>query len=78
MSFEEQDRLERDEPWSLEGWLYWMEPINRFWFWWEACATRDDHAVVAVEVTEWPFPWKALSWLLRAAGATSVGAEGDD
>ncbi len=63
----ERDREEREKAWSLANWLYWMEPDRRTWWW---VSTREQQVLVAV--IEWPFPWGALSWLLRASGATSV------
>jgi len=61
--------------WDLAGWLHWFQPENRFWYWWDAQAVTPDKIVLAIEVSEWPFPWGALKWLLKAAGATSVEAE---
>lgn len=66
--------LEAEEAWTLAGWLHWMSPSERQWWWWSA--EMSPHPVVTVEVDAWPFPWGALSWLLRAAGATSVVSEG--
>ena len=72
----EQAREEAEKEWSLENWLYWMRPENRQWFWWDAKSIGDlDHILVAVEVEAWPFPWGALRWLFKAAGASAVEAE---
>lgn len=72
----EQTRAEIEKDWSLDNWLYWMEPSNRQWFWWDANVLHDyDHIVVAIEVEAWPFPWGALRWLFRVAGASAVEAE---
>ena len=29
----QQAQAEQDKDWSLEDWLYWMEPANRCWTW---------------------------------------------
>lgn len=65
----------KTENWSLVEWTSWLLPEDRIWIWWDAICTDKDTIVVAVEVTEWPFPWDALSWLFRACGAISVEAE---
>lgn len=70
---EERRGEEQGKPWALADWLYWMEPARRGWWWWDH---RQDATVrVLVEVDEWPFPWGALGWLLRAAGALDVVPE---
>jgi len=76
LPLEEQNRLRNETDWSLDNWLYWMEPSNRQWFWWDAKVLEDyDHIALAIEVEAWPFPWGALRWLFRAAGASAVEAE---
>lgn len=73
---EEQTRAEIERDWSLQNWLYWMEPRNRQWFWWDAKLLEDyDSIALAIEVKAWPFPWGALRWLFRATGASAVEAE---
>lgn len=61
---------EEGKPWALADWLYWMEPGRRGWWWWEH--RQGAGLLVLVEVDEWPFPWGALGWLLRASGAKDV------
>lgn len=75
---EEQARVEREEAWSLDAWLYWMTPENRSWTWWDARAFNRDSLIIAVEVKDWPFPWGALRWLFRAAGAENLTADDDN
>ncbi|MBI4567451.1 MAG: hypothetical protein HY719_03550 [Planctomycetes bacterium] len=73
---EEQVQVQKEYRWSLESWLYWFQPENRYWFWWDAeDMPQADLIVVAVEVHEWPFPWGALRWLFKAAGASDLVAE---
>ncbi len=68
-------RTQAAEEWSLLNWLYWFEPKNRHWYWWDATPLDDDRLILATEVDEWPFPWGSLSWLFRASGAKRVEAE---
>lgn len=71
---EEQKRA-AEERWSLLNWVYWFEPNNRQWYWWDGVVLDPNHLAVAIEVDAWPFPWGSLSWLLRASGAEKVEAE---
>lgn len=72
----EQAKAEMEKDWDLENWLYWMEPSQRQWFWWDArVLEHHDHIALAVEVQSWPFPWGALRWLFKAAGASAVEPE---
>jgi hypothetical protein len=72
-------RLKEDASpgWTVMGWVYWFEPDNRSWFWWDAAILAEDAIAVAVAVETWPFPWGALDWLFRACGATKVVPEGE-
>jgi len=72
---DEQERLEAIEGWSLSSWLYWLQPAERQWRWWDALIKDDDTVIVAVEVDGWPFPWGALAWLFKGCGADSVEPE---
>jgi hypothetical protein len=73
LSEKEKIKAEEEKDWSLESWLYWMEPQNREWFWWDAqVETNPDRIILQLEVTAWPFSWGALRWLLRTAGASGV------
>jgi hypothetical protein len=72
LSPEEQARVTRAERWSLANWLFWLEPEERQWFWWDAVTENPDTLRVIVEVPGWPAPFGALAWLLRAAGAVEV------
>jgi len=72
---EEQIRVNKEEKWSLSDWLYWLQPENRQWFWWDAIPENPNILRISVEVIGWPFPWGSLDWLLRASGAISVDAE---
>ena len=64
-----------ESKWDFKSWVYWFQPGNRYWFWWDAALVDENTIMVALEVTDWPFPWDELKWLFRAAGATSVEAE---
>lgn len=69
------ERLLADEnrAWSLDAWLFWMEPSGRQWFWWRAdLGGSDQLLLVTVTVEAWPCPWGALRWLIRAAGGVDL------
>jgi len=73
----EQARAEIEKDWSLDNWLYWMRPENRQWFWWDAKILDGcNNVIVVVQVESWPFPWGALRWLFKAAGASTLEPEG--
>jgi hypothetical protein len=72
---EEQDYVRRECPWSVSGWVYWFQPDNRTWYWWDAIKNDQHNMTISVAVYDWPFAWGALSWLLRAAGARSVDSD---
>lgn len=73
----EQIRIERKKDWSLSAWLYWFEPDNREWYWWGSEVKDANTLEIKVITLGWPFPWEALRWLLRAAGAIDVNPEYD-
>jgi hypothetical protein len=75
MSTEERAAALAETRWSLSDWLYWLEPDERQWFWWDARVESAERARVTVEVAGWPAPLGAIQWLLRAAGATQVEVE---
>jgi hypothetical protein len=72
LSREEQISADREVRWTLNSWLYWLQPTNRHWYWWGDQVLDEDSASVSVIVDGWPFPWGSLSWLLRGSGATEV------
>ncbi|BDI33498.1 hypothetical protein CCAX7_55490 [Capsulimonas corticalis] len=62
------------DAWSVDGWVYWFRPEDedRSWRWWDASVIDADTINIQIEVSDWPFPWGALEWLLLASGATSA------
>ncbi|MDO5082956.1 MAG: hypothetical protein Q4D89_06095 [Arachnia propionica] len=62
----------QDERWPMSGWLYWMDPDQRPWRWWDTAIQDPNHATVRFGISDWPPPVGALEWLLTACGATSV------
>lgn len=72
LSSDEQAIAARERRWTLSDWLYWLEPSERQWFWWDAVVEDLDRLRVVVEVPGWPAPLGALEWLLRASGAVEV------
>lgn len=76
LSYEEKQRADSEENWSLANWLYWLEPENRHWFWWKDFIQKESNQIVlTIEVEGWPFSWEALGWLFHAAGASGVAPE---
>jgi hypothetical protein len=73
---DEQAPATQDQKWTLADWLYWLEPAQREWFWWNAAVANPDTVHVDVQVRGWPAPLGALDWLLRASGSTEVVVEG--
>ena len=61
--------------WTVADWLFWMQPSERQWFWWDAHVESPELLRVVVEVPAWPAPLGALEWLLRAAGVSEVHQE---
>jgi hypothetical protein len=68
----EQGRATREQKWALSDWLFWLEPSERQWFWWNSGTTNANTVYVVVEVAGWPAPLGALDWLLRASGAIDI------
>ena len=62
--------------WTLSGFLFWMKPDMRQWFWWDARVFYGDggktYIGIAVSVFDWPFAWESLGWLFKAAGANEL------
>jgi hypothetical protein len=71
----EQKKVLAEEEWSLSNWIYWFQPDNRQWYWWDGVPLDRNYVVIAVEVDAWPFAWGALRWLFRAAGADDLRSE---
>ena len=63
--------LDRQQ-WTRLDWLWWFEAEQRYWWWWDAAIPEPDRLRVQVAMADWPFPWDALRFLLRAAGASEV------
>jgi hypothetical protein len=63
---------EEERGWSLANWLYWFEPDQRFWYWWDAQVVDRDTVRVVIEAHEMPPPLGSLMWLFKAAGASLI------
>lgn len=72
---------DKEDSWSLEVWLYWMNPQHRTWFWWDSALfdvpIKDTHFVVSVKtISELPyFSANSFKWLFKACGAIEVISE---
>lgn len=56
------------DQWSLRAWVYWFQPDQRAWRWWDA-EPLDSKLRVHLLVRERPYLRGALEWLLRVASA---------
>lgn len=72
MSGEQKREYAAIATWRLSAWLFWFQPAERFWFWWDASIAGPDACSITVEVTDVMFPEGSLWWLVRAAGATNM------
>jgi len=72
-----EERVERDrrEGWPLRAVMNAFLVLERWWSWWDAVILDKDHIAVAVQVSEWPFPWESLRWLFRGSGAVDLEPE---
>ena len=71
---EQREAEERNRNWSLANWLYWLQPSERLWQWWDAEAIDPSCIIVCFAVKSWPFGSGAISWLFRGSGAKEVVA----
>ena len=72
---EEQMDAENKRVWSLEDWLYWMQPDNRCWFWQASKLIDECQIRFYLNAFEWPFPWGSFRCLLLGVGAKEVTSE---
>ncbi|MBZ8182405.1 hypothetical protein [Oscillatoria salina] len=72
LSPEAQMLFTEEQKWTISEFISWLEPKERPWFWWDAFVESDNVFHLAVEVVDFPFPWDALCWLVRASGATTI------
>lgn len=72
LSPEEQAQATKDGGWSLADWLYWLEPEQRQWYWWDSRVVDQDTARIIIDAPDSPTALGALEWLLNAAGAERV------
>jgi hypothetical protein len=55
------DPVGNDGPiWTLSGWLFWLDPDERLWRWWDCDVTSVDEFMVKLVVFDWPTPSGAL------------------
>lgn len=55
--------------WSLRAWIWWFQPEQRRWTWWDGVAEGDRLTVTVVPTGTGSLLLGALDWLLEAAGA---------
>lgn len=76
LSPEEKSRWSKQVRWTVGGWVGWLGPGEREWWWWDGHVEDPATIVVDVQVDDWPHAVGALEWLLRACGATHVESQG--
>lgn len=57
---------------SMENWLFWMEPSEKIWEWWDVSIQDSNHARIRIVVHDWPTPLAALEWLIKTSGAKQI------
>jgi hypothetical protein len=72
---DQQIRAAEERGWSFANWLYWFQPEQRDWHWWNAKLLNDDALVVTLQVEGDPTPMAAFEWLLQAAGGRDIQRE---
>ena len=75
MTAREKAAEDHNAHWALEDWLYWFEPEQRHWEFWDCRAISEDLVRLSITPEDWPFAHAALDWLIRVAGATKVFEE---
>ena len=57
------------DKWSLRAWIYWFEPEQRRWLWWDAVADGERLTIRVVPTGMGSLLLGTLEWLLKVAGA---------
>lgn len=69
LPIDERRRITENEGWTLSGWIYWLNPQERQWYWGDAKIIDYNTIHLVVECQGWPLAWGALRWLWKACGA---------
>lgn len=70
-----EERIRLNSKWSISAFVFWFQPSERHWFWWDAKIENASKLKIAVIAKDSPFPSGSLEWLLLASGATDVDKE---
>ncbi|UPK80241.1 hypothetical protein LW139_15730 [Proteus vulgaris] len=60
------------DDWSLDDWLYWLEPENRFWFLWRINEIDIENLEIEIIIYEHPYPWESLEVLFMKLGTSEL------
>ena len=60
--------------WSLRACIWWFQPEQRRWLWWDAMAEGDQLQIRLVPTGAGSLLLGALEWLLKVAGARSAAS----
>jgi hypothetical protein len=72
LHLDEQTQIAREQQSTLGDWLYWMEPSERQWYWWDGAVENPERMSIVVQVESAPSALGAREWLLRASGAVEI------
>ena len=75
LPLEERVRRDGTGPWSVRELMNAFLVLERWWLWWDGVVLDGNHVAVAVEISEWPFPWSSLRRLFRHCGAIDLESE---
>jgi hypothetical protein len=67
LPFEERMLAFAKAGWSLENWLYWMQPSMRLWNEIESTVVKLGLLRVSVDIDSHPSPTEALEWLFECS-----------
>ena len=57
------------DKWSLRAWVWWFQPEQRRWTWWDARAVDNRLSITLVPTGAGSLLLGALEWMLEASGA---------
>lgn len=62
----------KEDDWTLDDWLYWLKPENRFWFLWSINEKNSNYLEIKIIVYEHPYPWESLEVLFMKLGTSEL------
>ena len=65
-------KTQTNDDWTLLGWLYWLMPENRVWFWHSGTAVSQNELNLKLLVDDFNFASGAFQWLCKCAGLKNI------